>query len=55
MNSENEVIALVQKHLSTISLLENTSRSEVLTVECVAVDSSADVSGFVFLYEYACN
>lgn len=38
-NSEKEVIALVQKHLSTISLLENTSRSEVLTVETVPENS----------------
>ncbi|CAL8074350.1 unnamed protein product [Orchesella dallaii] len=33
LNAENEVIALVQKHLSMLSLLENTSRSEVLTVD----------------------
>lgn len=40
INGKGEVILIGQKHLATISLLEHTSRSEVLTLDL------SNVSGF---------
>jgi len=40
LNSNQEVVIIGQKHVSTISFLENTSRSEVLTLELQNVSQS---------------
>lgn len=48
INAKGEVVIIGQKHLAMISLLENTSRSEVLTLDLSNV--SKNMRQMRFLY-----